>query len=637
LFKNTRYRVCFGNTYGQSSGFTKCPNSTHNGTYSSKYWARCSSGCYAGNNSNQSNCQSNGANWCSNNGGGSFVQCDYYASVNCPSSSGGTTCSTTGGSGGTKDTCQSTVTTSGGQCNGYATNYYYSTLSGSSWNNSYSTSKSGAYDVRCVYGGSGNVGAEAFYSLSGGGGGGAPAITNNNFDSNILNTFNQRIRENVGGYVVLEVGGGGNGGAKIANKGQKGNDGAGGGRTCVAITKPGSASTALNNLVYRVCVPGGNGGKSGNGAISNAATQGWGAGAATIATNSHACYAIDYTSNPNGITTNFDCNNAGKAGTNGGASTSKPTAGGKGGASVLNSIQVGGTAVVDGVNASSANYGAGGGGGSSTKTGLGAAGTLTFGKGGNGAGGYAYISYKNRYDAGGGGGGGAGSVVFIKNYRVSGGGDSECTFIVGKGGSGGSVAGAGTNGGDTSVVCTKSGGHTFKVYGGLGGGAGTTATGAGGNSIGGSGGAKGTESKDLSKHYSPDILELGSDKLVSRMGYDGTAGGLNDANYTNYVPVKYSAGGRGGSVLNGLFKGACGSLLNDVVCTYNTTITPNQNELIGASVPADDLKFPDLTKAEDFGNYGRGGGGGAWHIDKGSGKGGDGLGGYACIWWDKVE
>ncbi len=526
-----------------------------------------------------------------------------------------TACQSCGGS--AKDTCASTIKST---IISTGTYYKYYQLSGAAWNavtnNESATISNNTY---CVYNDSSSVGAEAFYSLSGGGGGASPSLENNSFASNILATFRQRIRENVGGYIVLEVGEGGSGGAASTGKGQKPANGAAGGRSCIAIT-----GTNKADVKYRVCVPGGKFGYSGDGTKTNAETEGWGAAGGETAL-SNACYAIDYAFNPAGTTVEFSCTKKGNGGTAGGASTSNPTAGGKGGASPINTIQVGGTAVVNGINAASTNYGAGGGGGSASKTGLGTSGSLSFGKGGNGAGGHIYLNYKIRYDAAGGGGGGAGSVAIVREYRVN---QGECTFIIGKGGGGGNVATDGIKGGDTSVVCTNSGGETFRVYGGEGGKKGATATTLGGLSVGGAGGAHG--------QYSDDVTGLPPSKFTPKTGLDGTQGGINDDTHTNYVPVVYSAGGRGGQGGTGK-KGGCGGLLNDDFCTYATDIVPGMNTINGVGLAVGDVKFPDLTVADNYGESGSGGGGGGWHMQTGSGQGGDGLGGFACIWWEKLE
>lgn len=498
------------------------------------------------------------------------------------------------------------------------TNYHYYQLSGTSWNAITNvTTNTNSRLTYCVYNDSANVTGTGFYSLSGGGGGGAPAIQNNNFNSNILSIFRQRIKENAGGYIVLEVGTGGAGGAKSTAKGQKPANGYAGNRSCIAI------KGVDNQIKYRLCSPGGKAGVSGNATVSNAQTNGWGsAGGATAVSN--ACFAIDYTTNTSGITTTFDCSSAGKAGSNGGASSSNPTAGGKGGASVLNSVQAGGTKVVNGVNASSSNYGAGGGGGSASNE-------TTYGTGGKGAGGYIKLNYKVKYDAAGGGGGGAGNLAIIKEYRVN---QSECTFIIGKGGSGGNISTNGINGGNTSVTCTTAGGETFQVYGGQGGKTGTTANTFGGHSTGGNGGIHTVNTN--SNAYSEDIMSLAPSKKVLKTGLDGTAGGVNDSTYTNYTQGEFSAGGRGGTSGAGK-KGACGGMLNDAVCTYSHDITPNANSIKGKDMAVGDVKFLDLEVAESYGESSSGGGGGAWQIQEGSGTGGDGLGGYACIWWEKAE
>ncbi len=595
---------CSGCSYGSTApknkswSYTTCSGNVR--TYSTTmYLEYCSKGCYEGVSGNLSGCQ-NAANHCSYGNWGSFVRCDKKV----PAKTGGDSCSASSQS----------------SCNSYYTNYYYGTLSGSSWSTTYTTSSSTSNNVRCIYSGTGDVNSEGFYSLSGGGGGGAPAIQNNNINSNVLATFRQRIKENIGGYIVLEIGGGGGGGAGASNKAQKATNGSNGGQTCIAIT-----DSSKTNVKYRICSPGGKGGGAGNGAAANASTAGWGAAGAGTGV-SGACYAIDYTSGT-AQTETFDCSTAGKAGGNGGASSSNPVAGGKGGASVVNSTQVGGTQVVAGVNASSSNYGAGGGGASANLSGS----SYSYGKGGNGAGGSAKLAYKIKYDAGGGGGGGAGNLAIIKEYRVN---QAECTFTIGRGGAGGSVSTNGKNGGDTSVICTTAGGETFKVYGGEGGKTGTTASTLGGQSTGGAGGRAAIGTGNIA--YSEDIISLAPSKKTTKSGLAGTAGGVNDNTYTNYIPGSFSAGGRGGTSGAGK-KGACGAMLNDVVCTYSHDITPNADAIKGGSMPVGDVKFLDMAVAESYGESSAGGGGGAWQIQTGSGAGGDGLGGYACIWWEKTE
>ena len=86
-----------------------------------------------------------------------------------------------------------------------------------------------------------------------------------------------------------------------------------------------------------------------------------------------------------------------------------------------------------------------------------------------------------------------------------------------------------------------------------------------------------------------------------------------------------------------MYKGACGAMLNDVVCSYSTSVTPNAETIKGGNVSPDTVAFPDLGIAENYGVSGMGGGGGGWHTQAGSGKGGDGLGGFACIWWEDTD
>ena len=108
-----------------------------------------------------------------------------------------------------------------------------------------------------------------------------------------------------------------------------------------------------------------------------------------------------------------------------------------------------------------------------------------------------------------------------------------------------------------------------------------------------------------------------------------------------------SAGGRGGTSGTGE-KGKCGGLYNEAnVCTSvtvdenNDISEPNQNALDGLGFGSGEINPPTkdsiVEATPKFGKAGAGGGGGAWYMGKDPGKGGDGLGGYVCIYWDKLE
>lgn len=506
------------------------------------------------------------------------------------------------------------------------TYYHFYSLSGSSWTANTSTNtNTNLRSTYCVYSDSADVVGESFYSLSGGGGGGAPAIADNGFDSNILNMFRQKIKENTGGWLVFERGGGGNGGSASANKNQKAGNGYNGGDTCITIKNAARADK------YKLCVSGGKGGGAADAARADASTKGFGAAGLATAVDK-ACYAIDYTTNTAGVRTEFDCTMAGKAGGAGGASTSNPTAGGKGAASVLNSAQAGGTAVKDGVSASSSNYGAGGGGGSATKTGYGSSATLAFGKGGNGAAGYIKINYKKKYAAAGGGGGGGGYVAHINNISV--GKSATCEIKVGYGGAGGAAGVKGYDGGDSSIVCSNAPTVTYRIFGGKGGELGSSTAGG----LGGEAGTYDDTGNIFTRLFSQGNFRQGT-------GLDGKQAASGDS--ANYKENVRSAGGRGGTSGTGE-KGKCGGLYNETgVCasvnadSNNDIPTPNQEDLNGQGSTSGDVAPPTkegvVSATPKYGKAGAGGGGGAWYVGKNPGRGGNGQGGYVCIYWDKLE
>ncbi len=634
---------CSGCSYGSSAGTTKY-NCYNNGSYRTGYSS--SSACCSGSSYGQDNgkfgyiedrstgcsngcpagytCYRNGQNYCGINvvdnwPNGCCIKCggakDTCASTVTTSVSGGNTCASTASS------YSSTV------CNSYNTNYYFYQLSGSSWTSGYDTNGSTSASTYCVYSDLGNVNGSRFYSLSGGGGGGAPAIQNNNFNSNIKTIFNQKIKDNAGGYIVLEKGEGGKGGSGAGSKNQKAGNGNSGNPSCVAILD------SSRKLQYRICALGGKGGYGADATKSDSSTSGWGAGGGETPT-ANSCVAIDYSTDSNGVETRFDCSDKGKPAGPGGASTSNPTTGGLGGASVLNSITVSNNGK-NGVTPSAANYGAGGGGGTATKTGTGSTASLSFGSGGNGADGYIKLSFKHKYDGAGGGGGSAGTVAIVNNIYI--GKSATCTFKIGQGGSGGGVGADGTNGGNTSVNCSNDS-TVYEVYGGLKGRKGTSAASAGQISIGGLGAV------NPDTPYNDPIVKLTrKEEAAAFKGLNGTNGGFNDThnvNYTNYVQGEKSAGGRGGTSGPGK-KGKCGALLNDVVCSSSSDDTPTLSTISAESFTYKDIVEPTAKSISQsvpsYGESSSGGGGGAWYQGVGSGTGGDGLGGFACVYWQGAE
>ena len=126
-------------------------------------------------------------------------------------------------------------------------------------------------------------------------------------------------------------------------------------------------------------------------------------------------------------------------------------------------------------------------------------------------------------------------------------------------------------------------------------------------------------------------------------GLQGTDGGYNDKNntsYTNYIQGEKSSGGRGGTSGKGK-KGTCGALQNDVVCSSSNDDIPTITNLNAKSYSYKDIVEPTAQSISQptpsYGESSSGGGGGAWYQGVGSGTGGDGLGGYACVYWQGAE
>ena len=520
--------------------------------------------------------------------------------------------------------------------------YRYYTLSGTSWNasgdSSSSSSSSTSRQAYCVYSGSEDINGEKFYSLSGGGGSSAPSIVNNSFDSNAKKRLKDAIKNNIGGYIVLDVGNGGQGGSGASSKGSKASNGTNGGDSCIVIQDSG------HHPKFKLCVKGGNGGGGADASIANASTNGYGRKGEKVS-KENGCYTYDYTVSDNNRI-EFNCTNDGKEAGDGGASTNNPTTGGLGGASVLNDATVSNSGK-DGVTPNStSNPGAGGGGGTAVKSGAGSSATFGFGAGGDGAKGYIKLNFKRKFEAAGGGGGGAGYVAHIRNISV--GKSATCKIKVGFGGIGGNGAGSttpaikGGDGGDSSISCSNAANVTYRIIGGKGGEIGTSASvGSGSTSVGGIGGEAG--SYDDVGNLFTRLFSQGN--FTGYKGLEGKQGGSGEA--SNYKEGVRSAGGRGGTSGTGE-KGKCGGLYNEAnVCTSvtvdenNDISEPNQNALDGLGFGSGEINPPTkdsiVEATPKFGKAGAGGGGGAWYMGKDPGKGGDGLGGYVCIYWDKLE
>ncbi len=513
------------------------------------------------------------------------------------------------------------------------TNYHYYTLSGSSWNAVTNvTTNTNSRSAYCVYNDSANVTGEKFYSLSGGGGSASPSIVDNNFDLIAKNKLREKIRNNIGGYIVLDVGNGGTGGNGASSKGAKASNGTNGGDSCIVV------QNSARQPQFKLCVKGGNGGSGADAGKTNASTDGYGRAGSTVSKD-NGCYTYDYTLSAN-QKVEFACTNAGKAAGNGGTGTSNATAGGKGGASILNSNQVSNSGK-DGVTPNSTtNPGAGGGGGTSTKTGFGTSAKFAFGKGGDGAKGYIRLKYKHYYEAAGGGGGGGGYVAHIKNVNI--GKSAVCSIKVGYGGAGGAAGVKGTDGGDSSVVCSNAPNVTYRIFGGKGGNTGTSASSTTGSvSSGGTGGAAGIYD-DAGNIFTRLFAQ---NNFIGSKGLDGKQGGSGDK--ANYKEGVRSAGGRGGTSGTGE-KGKCGGIYNEAgICSNinpdenNDISEPSQGSLNGQGFSGGDISIPTkesiVESTPKYGKAGAGGGGGAWYMGKNPGKGGGGQGGYVCIYWDKME
>ncbi len=592
--------------------------------------------CYSSSSTNTSDCScsSYGAGFGTSYATGStsseaISKCTYGKgrAFSCTSTTVGATCNATACyTGGDSSTsvkgylqCNTSASNSYQVCNSYNynTTYYFNYLNGTTWANNYSTSNSASYQTRCIYTDSATVSAIIFYSISGSGGGASPAIKKDSFDGSVKAELNQKIKENVGGKIVLEFGAGGSGGAGASDKNQKANEGKNGKPSCVVV------KNASGTTVYKVCTPGGLKGTAADGSTGETGTPGI---ASADIPSEDSCYT--QTSDDVSTRKYFSCSTTGDAGTNGNSVSANPTDGGLGGRSAMNPNTRASYSGVNGATLSSVTYpGAGGGAGRSMNN----SGNLSFGSGGNGADGYIKLSFKHKYDGAGGGGGSAGTVAIVNNIYV--GKTATCTFNIGQGGSGGGIGADGMDGGNTSVQCSNDS-TVYEVYGGLKGNKGISAQSAGQISNGGLGGV------NPKTPYVESIVKLvAKNDATVHIGLNGTNGGYNDQNnmnYINYIQGTKSSGGRGGT--SGLGKkGKCGALLNDVVCSSSSDDTPTLSTISAESFTYKDIVEPTAKSISQsvpsYGESSSGGGGGAWYQGVGSGTGGDGLGGFACVYW----
>ncbi len=485
--------------------------------------------------------------------------------------------------------------------------------------------------VRCVL--ADDIEGTYYYSFSGGGGGAGASISSNNFDSAIKNKLIQRIKENIDGYIVLSPGNGGEGGDAATAAGVKAKDGTKGGDSCILI------KDSAKVIKYALCVPGGNGGKGADATNSNyTGGEGYGTGGGEIsATN--ACYTIDYTTNPAGVKTTFNCTAGSTGGGQGEVVMQKTAAGGKGGASINNPSVQASNSGQNGVTPDSKNNpGAGGGGGTGVATERNTSISYAYGNGGNGAKGYIKLNFKRKYEAAGGGGGGGGYLAHIKKVNV--GKSATCSIKVGYGGTGGAAGADGQNGGESSITCSSAPNIEYKITGGKGGTKGVSASESAALSTAGYGGKAGTYvDKD---NLFTRLFRAGS---LGFAGADGKDGGSGDS--SNYKIQVRSAGGGGGNSGTGE-RGGCGGLYNEsgiclsVSADENNDIPePSAESLNGKGFSSNSVSIPTFENikgdAPTYGSAGAGGGGGAWYVDRDPGSGGNGQAGYVCIYWEKIE
>ncbi len=463
-----------------------------------------------------------------------------------------------------------------------------------------------AYSARCTL-----DKTNLFRSLSGAGGSAGAAIENIDITEYIK-------QAGVNGTIELTAGKAGTGGSGATSNNTKANSGSSGNLSKIII------KDKDKNVVYGIRVSGGKGGFA----------------AQTITPTGTS--AKNDSSFPDGATagcqtttdginwTNTACRQYTSIGNEGYAvwgSNSEPYARGGNGANapLLTATAYGaggdGTSVsaLNGKSPAAVHYGAGGGGGSSI---YGYSNIITTGSGGNGAGGFAQIVYNNEFAAAGGGGGGAGSIAVIKDLQV--GKAAECTFTIAKGGKGGNVDNDGYDGQASTVKCNTDT-RTFIVPGGKGGKKGTPASSISGDNSIPVGGKEGVF-VDIHNEINSAIKSYNNSKKVILNGSDGVAG-------------NESIGGRGGTSGSGT-KGACGGLYVEEdeakgICKVSET---DNKRINGEGFTYEDIVTPNTKDVQNISNTsygiaGAGGGGGGWTRDLGSGKGGDGMGGYVCVYW----
>ncbi len=483
-------------------------------------------------------------------------------------------------------------------------------------------------NTRCVI--------KPFFSFSGGGGGGAPGIINKSgFNNEVKTLFKKAIEDNIKtGSIKIEAGTGGNKGSKGADSTNGGNGGDGS-ESCITVY---TGVNATGNISFKVCAPGGNGGK---GAVSSlnysTSSSYYAAGGATKAINS--CYYQNYNSGT-GTKVQFNCSNEGALGEHGyGASNATETTWGHGGASALNLNTYAGTGSINGATLNSISYPGSGGSGGRAK--LETNETYTIGEGGAGAGGLVKITYKTKKEGAAGGGGAGGSavrisnVIFTKKYY-------DCKITVGKGGAGGSpgntqnsgtaIKGSnGTNGGNSSITCDN-GNTTYTVFGGNGG-AGASAPTASLDSAPGTGGA----AFDKNTAATGKMDGLKNSMIYMILGKKGETANEN----------AIKTGGSGGTSGTGALGGCAGTISeeNKDNCIASSSTSPD-----GKGFKVDDVSDAyqfygsNLSTAwqnivngatPSFGTAGAGGGGGTYKDIDLIGKGGDGMPGYVCVFYTK--
>ncbi len=471
----------------------------------------------------------------------------------------------------------------------------------------FSANVASAFSARCTL-----EKTNLFKSYSGAGGSAGASL----IDLDITEYVKQA---GIGGTIELTAGKAGTGGSGAASNNTKASDGTAGNHSLVIIKKQ------TGEIIYGARVSGGNSGR-----VAQNITPTGAAAANSSSFPNEATSGCQYTTD-GAVWTNGACTKWTLIGDKGdivwGSNASAPYAkGGDGANSPIISTTArgaGGSGVsvsaLNGGSPAATSYGAGGGGGSSIYD---YNDKIITGKGGNGAGGLAKITYNNEYAAAGGGGGGAGSIAVIKDLQV--GKAAECTLTMGKGGKGGNVDNDGYDGQESSVKCNTDT-RTFSVPGGKGGKKGTPASSAAGAGVFPIGGKEGLF-VDINKEINSAVKNYNNSKKVILNGSNGIAGNK-------------TIGGRGGTSGTGT-KGACGGLyveedetkgvckvsetdakrINGEGFVYEDTVTPNAKDI-------------QNTANASYGKAGAGGGGGGWIRELGSGKGGDGMNGYVCIYW----